>query len=503
MSDLLKGWADVLLEEVILDHQPGFASGKKDVVDGVAHLRMNNIGIGGEMVLDLVRTVPESIARSQYILAKGDVLVCTTNSAKLVGKCSLFDLEGRFAFSNHLTRLRPDPTLVDSSFLRWSLWFLWTSGGFEDKCKHWVNQSTLPKEELLKTTISLPPLIEQHRIVAKLKELLGKVDACQQRLEKIPLLLKRFRQAVLAAACSGRLTADWRASGSSANSAIEILRTLEVKELPESEQPDEIIPSSWVWARFGDVIGELKNGVSLRPNLQPPGMPILRISAARPGKIDLSDVRYLPNGKEFTPAFQLKDRDLLFTRYNGSLDLLGVCGMVKGIGRQVIIYPDKLMRIRFGHKLIEPEYAEIFFQNPSVHERVIAKSKSSAGQNGVSGSDIKAQAFALPPLAEQLEIVRRVEAFFKLADQLEARYRRANSHVDRLQQAILAKAFRGELVPQDPNDEPASVLLERIRAEAQAERAANGKKIDQKARTEKRAGKPKQQPAPQARKLFD
>jgi type I restriction enzyme S subunit len=74
----------------------------------------------------------------------------------------------------------------------------------------------------------------------------------------------------------------------------------------------------------------------------------------------------------------------------------------------------------------------------------------------------------LPPLAEQQEIVRRVEVLFALADQIEARYAKAKTHVERLTQSILAKAFRGELVPQDPNDEPASVLLERIKKGKQA-----------------------------------
>ena len=69
----------------------------------------------------------------------------------------------------------------------------------------------------------------------------------------------------------------------------------------------------------------------------------------------------------------------------------------------------------------------------------------------------------IPPTAEQQEIVRRVEALFKIADRIEERYQRAKAQVDKLTQSILAKAFRGELVPQDPNDEPASVLLERIK----------------------------------------
>jgi len=102
----------------------------------------------------------------------------------------------------------------------------------------------------------------------------------------------------------------------------------------------------------------------------------------------------MPNGDEFLPLYAVKDDDLLFTRYNGSIELLGVCGRVRGLGRKTLIYPDKLVRVRFDHSLILPAYAEIFFQVPVVHKRIVAKSKSSADQNGVSGTDIRAQPFA-------------------------------------------------------------------------------------------------------------
>lgn len=176
MSQLPEGWVVTELASVISNYQAGFASGKKDVDGGIPHLRMNNIGVKGELNLDLLRTVPESLAQSQHILEKNDVLICTTNSSKLVGKCALFDLEGRYAFSNHLTRIRLQPEMMNSYFLMRQLWLLWQSGQFEDKCKHWVNQSALPKEELLKPPIVLAPLAEQRRIVAKLETLLGKVE---------------------------------------------------------------------------------------------------------------------------------------------------------------------------------------------------------------------------------------------------------------------------------------------------------------------------------------
>src|SRR5262245_49845393 len=106
-DEVPQGWATAQVGEGIEDCQSGFASGEKNVEGGVAHLRMNNIGLNGELVLDLVRTVPQRLAKPHHDLRRGDLLVCTTNSGKLVGKCAYFELPGRYAFSNHLTRLRP------------------------------------------------------------------------------------------------------------------------------------------------------------------------------------------------------------------------------------------------------------------------------------------------------------------------------------------------------------------------------------------------------------
>ena len=125
---------------------------------------------------------------------------------------------------------------------------------------------------------------------------------------------------------------------------------------------------------------------------------------------------------------------------------------------------------------ILPEYCELYFCSTSARERMVEKSKSSAGQNGVSGSDVKAQPVPLPPLAEQQEIVRRVSALFARADAIEVRAAAALKRVESLAQAVLAKAFRGELVPTEAQlagrenrpYESAGELLERIRASATA-----------------------------------
>ena len=339
-----------------------------------------------------------------------------------------------------------------------------------------VGQLRVPAGYIKQFELPLPPLAEQERIVAKVEALLSWVRAVRQRLATVPGILKHFRQAVLAHACSGKLTEDWREKNGDVQSRSVVLdgiAKLRKTTPPQpSEKRPEDLPDKWAWTTFGYVMGELRNGVSTRPAIEPPGTPILRISATRPGKVLLDDVRYLPHADGFLGTYSLHDHDLLFTRYNGSIELLGVCGMVRGLGKDTILYPDKLMRVRFDHGHVLPEYAEVFFQGPDTRDRLVSESKSSAGQRGISGKSIKAQAFAVPPVEEQREIVRRVEALFALADSIEQRVQAATKQAETLTQSILARAFRGELVPAEADlaraasrdYESAEQLLARISA---------------------------------------
>jgi type I restriction enzyme S subunit len=160
--------------------------------------------------------------------------------------------------------------------------------------------------------------------------------------------------------------------------------------------------------------------------------------------------------------YRLRIGDLLFTRYNGSLEFVGVCGLIRTISVKGLVYPDKLIRVRVSKARVLPDWIEIAANSPQARDVIENKARTSAGQTGISGKDLKELLLPIPTLPEQQEIVRRVEDLFAFADRIEARLATAQKTVERLTPATLAKAFRGELVPQDPNDEPASVLLERL-----------------------------------------
>ncbi len=467
-GELPEGWANATITQVIEDCQPGFASGEKDVANGVRHLRMNNIGNAGELILDLVRTVPKTLAKPHHELQVDDVLVCTTNSAKLVGKCAIFDLEGRYAFSNHLTRLRPNRNAIDGSYLRWCLWSLWMAGTFDDKCKHWVNQSTIPKSALLESELLLPPLAEQRRIVGKLEVLLAKVSSSRQRLSRVPGLLKRFRQSVLAAACSGKLTTDWRGEKALDNDHASI-------------PLDEV----------ADYVG----GFAYRsPTFLPTGRnQVVRIGNVRPMHIDVSAAPvFIPDELAAeTERFRLQPNDIVIsmtgTKYKRDY---GNAAMVEH-DHGTLFLNQRVSRVRCGPRIM-PRFLLYWMHSDLFRDHFFAGETGNVNQGNVGADGIRKAPIELPPLAEQHEIVRRVERLFTFADQIEARLTQAQSQVDRITQSLLAKAFRGELVPTEAalaraehrDYEPAADLLARIQAErAEAESPINRPRRRSRTRT--------------------
>jgi type I restriction enzyme, S subunit len=480
-----EGWACPSLADVVDGAQSGFASGEKAVKGGLQHLRMNNIGEEGSLVLDLIRTVPRELAKPQHELRQGDVVVCTTNSGKLVGKCAMFDADGDFAFSNHITRLRPKSGVIDSDFLRWSLWLAWKAGEYEELCQHWVNQSTLPKDALLATKIPLPPLTEQRRIVAKVDAVLARVNAARQRLARVPALLRRFRQSILAAACSGRLTADWRETNSQEPMLPSTLRDEQLRVWRESERTLkrlakgtddgalDPLPPTWARACIAQCLSEAPcNGISPPGREMPPGVAALKLNAMTNNGFDYNAIKYIQIEPDVADDLRVITSDFFVSRGNGSSALVGR-GTLAQTPPQLIVFPDTMIRLRFLRMVQATNWIPMIWDSRIVRLQIEAKAKTSAGIWKISQPDLCSIVVPLPPLPEQHEIVRRIGALFVLADKIEARVTAATARADKLIQATLAKAFRGNLVPTEAElaefegreFETAHELLDRVHGE--------------------------------------
>jgi type I restriction enzyme S subunit len=234
--------------------------------------------------------------------------------------------------------------------------------------------------------LPLPPLAEQKVIADKLDTLLAQVETTKARLERIPEILKTFRQSVLAAAVSGKLTEEWR-------------------KLNKTCFPYETLS-------LGEIIKEMRNGLSPKPNEKEDGHPILRISSVRSFSIDQFDIRHLVVSTKDLGRYALMHNDLLFTRYNGSIEFVGVCARVKNLNYDVLLYPDKLIRVRVNRSRVMPEYLEIFSASQDARDYIYSLVKSTSGQKGISGKDLKLMSVKVPLMSEQSEIVKRVDELF-------------------------------------------------------------------------------------------
>jgi type I restriction enzyme S subunit len=342
----------------------------------------------------------------------------------------------------------------------------------------------LNRDDLYAQEIPLVPQAEQKRIVAKIEELLTQVNTARARLAKVPIILKRFRQSVLAAACSGRMTQEWRIGRKLEGAAGKLLadimskRKARMKEIglgaykeplqPDSSQiPD--VPEEWALAIMDQLTCLVTSGSRGWGKCYSDLGPLfVRAQDINTDSLILGGVAHVqpPKNAEGRRT-RVKYGDLLVTITGAN------------VTKSALVYIDPGEAYVSQHvALVRPvdpsvrEFMYLWIVSPQHGRAKLLEDAYGAGKPGLNLDNIKEMIVALPSLEEQHEIVRRVEALFKLADAIEKRVEAATKRADKLTQAILAKAFRGELVPTEAElarregreYEPASILLARIRS---------------------------------------
>ncbi|MBC3949643.1 restriction endonuclease subunit S [Pseudomonas folii] len=310
-----------------------------------------------------------------------------------------------------------------------------------------VGLRRVPRQFVENYVVPVPPAAEQTRIAQKLDELLAQVDTLNARMDGIPVLLKSFRQSVLAAAANGRLT-----------------RELNAAEL-----------TNWSYLKAADVCDKVQSGGTPKEGFSNEGTPFLKVYNIVKQKIDFENrPQYIPIPIHKGSAAKSITRagDVVMNIVGPPLGKIATIPATHeewNINQAITLF-------RPSSKIISG-WISIVLEGGDSLRNIMNETKGSAGQVNISLSQCRNFVFPVPSLAEQREIVRRVEQLFAFADQLEAKVASAKTRIDHLTQSILAKAFRGELVPQDPNDEPASILLERIKAQrAATPKAKRGRK---------------------------
>lgn len=456
MIGLPQNWVNCTLSDLLKSLESGSRpkGGVKGILDGIPSLGGEHLTWDGKFDFSSIRYVPKQFALSMNKghIKMNDILIVKDGAT--TGKTSFVDHS--FPYPNavvneHVFICRP-LELIDARYL---FRFLMSEEGkqrilsnFQGSAQGGINLSFAPNTE-----IPLAPLNEQRRIVAKLDELLANVDACKARLDKIPTILKRFRQSVLAAACSGRLTADWREK--------KLDRVLHsVADIIATNEYDLEVPKSWKWRRLQDT-GEVITGKT-PPKKYPENF------SQVPSELPFFKPTDLDAGYNVGKAREwISEKGKKYCRILpvGTVAVTCIGATIGKTGRlSVRGTTNQQINSVIPNQNVISGYLYFYFTSEYFQER-IKEEASSTTLPIINKRRFERLECPLPPVEEQKEIVHRVEALFKLADQIEKRYQKAKAHVDKLTQSILAQAFRGELVPQDPNDEPAAKLLERIQAE--------------------------------------
>ncbi|MES0096402.1 restriction endonuclease subunit S [Mesorhizobium sp. M0019] len=463
MSDLPDGWAGTSLGEItsLRGEKLDPASMPDATFIGLEDIephtsRILKTGKGSD--------VKSSVAR----FSAGDVLY--SRLRPYLNKVTVPDFDG--IASAEIFVLQPTPA-TEAEFVRRSIMtreFLDFAALLDKGDRPRVNF-----KEISEFPVALPPLPEQRRIVAKVEGLTTRTARARNELGRIPTLIARYKQRLLALAFSGELTAGWREEHPSLQTALEKVRADRTADTRLARRnrpailPDNDIPETWSWISPDEVAADAKYSIGIGPfgsnlvrtDYRESGVRLVFVRDIRREKFEDSDARYVDKSK----AAELHQHiagpgDVLITKMG---DPPGDSALFP-MGAQPAVITADCIKLTPHDELVTAKYLNFAIRSEIVQSQFKAITAGVAQQK-VSLDRFRQLALPIAPLEEQVEIVRRIESAFGWLDRMAADHAAAARLIPKLDAAILAKAFRGALVPQDPNDEPASVLLERIKAE--------------------------------------
>lgn len=488
-EDLPHGWARTTLGNICSKPEYGWTTKAANSVLGPKLLRTTDISKGAIdwSTVPVCTQAPPFL--DKYLLKKGDIVISRAGSvglSALIGDCP------EAVFASYLIRLRVQRG-INVKFVHY---FLQCPSYWEQIAQEsaGIALQNVNAKKLAALNVPLAPLPEQRRIIAEVEKQFNRLDASEAALKSALANLKRYRASVLKTACEGRLVPTEaelaQVEGRDYEPADQLLERILAErrarweaqgkkkgKYKEPVAPDTSdlteLPGGWSWATVDQLASHIQYGTSLKASTDASGIPVLRMGNIQDGNLDFSDLKYISSEDIEAKKTLLNPGDLLFNRTN-SAELVGKSA-VYSTGHPPSCFASYLIRVIFMDGCAS-EYV-CFYINSQLGRVYINQVRSQqVGQANVNGTKLAAMPVPLPAPSEQHRIIAEVERRLSITQQAEATVETSLKRVEQLRQSILKQAFSGQLVPQDPNDEPASALLERIKAERAAAEAVSSRK---------------------------
>ena len=503
-SGLPDRWAITTLGKVCHKPQYGWTTKAVNKPSSMRLLRTTDISKGPIDWPSVPYCAEDPPDREKYKLQSGDIVISRAGS---VGLSALIESCPASVFASYLIRFR----VVEHLNERYVLWFLKSPGYWEQISQEsaGIALQNVNAKKLAALKLLLPPLPEQHRIVAEIERHFSRLDASVAALKRVQANLKRYRASVLKDACEGRLVPTEanlaRAEGRDYEPANQLLkRILSERRVRSQAQkrrgrrykepaPADMsalpgLPEGWIWSKIGE---SFEVYVGSTPRRARPDFWNGDIPWVSSGEVSN---RRIKSTLECITQKGIKNSSV--TLHPKGTVLLGMIGEGKTRGQVSILdipacNNQNSAAIRVSESGLSPEYVFYYLWSQYDATRRIG---SGNNQPALNKSRVQEILLPLPPLAEQRRIITELERLLSVIRQTEAAVEANLIRAERLRQSILKQAFSGKLVPQDPNDEPASVLLERIRAGREAAQATA--KFSRKPRRRRTGKSRKHQPIP-------
>jgi type I restriction enzyme, S subunit len=407
---------------------------------------------------------PGLTPRPRLEVREGDLLItCAGPRSRCGVACLVRNTRRRLMISGKMYRFRVADDRVSPQYLEWYLQSPEAQGAI-DKIKTGTSDSglNLTHARFRRMLVRLAPRDQQDRVVEAIELQLTRLDAGVAALKRAQANLKRYRAAVLKAACEGRLVpteADlarreaW--SYEAASAYLERVKAAKLEPAAPSRrrQPHGhtaaegprrllVLPEGWAWATVGDLAEVVEYGTSARCAAAADGTPVLRMGNIEDGALRLSGFKFLPHDHHEFPRLLLREGDLLFNRTN-SPDLVGKSAVYQGVPHPCS-FASYLIRVHLSGACL-PEYLAACLNSSFGRAWIATVVSQQVGQANVSGGKLRTFPVPLPPGAEQKRIVAEIQRRLSLVGDLEHEISTTLHRATRLRQAILAAVFTGAL----------------------------------------------------------